>query len=298
MAPTPPVAQTAPVPFLPPANLQDNGQPTYLPLDQQMSQFQLANPQEFVKPPHFSAPEGHSLVPAPSTSFPSTLVNRTGASSTTAFPYPPHAPRSKARTDDVRREADQQAFMAEIERLFGTAGNAGFAEPSAGVDGYALTLQRQGPPDWMTAVDDWTTMPAPIGEPEAIDLVGGVHGLQVAGGGSTAAAPNNDEFDIWLQFQTPPATSISNPISPQLTSGPSDFEVALQGWIVSGMPAEALPDVVRDELLVTSVHWRRQAALIISYEALANALAGPEPTRPHPGLLWAMASSHRSPACC
>jgi hypothetical protein len=239
-----------------------------------------------------------SAVPTPS---PSTLVNRTGPSTAPTFPYPHHAPRSKARSDDVRREADQQAFMAEIERLFGTAASAGFAESSngdgglKGAEGFAPG-QQQGPPAWLTAVNEWTTMPTPIEMTAAGALVDGVHGLQVGGDGAGAptstlpggTAPVGDEFDMWLQFQTPPAMTVSNPISPNQMNGPSEFDVALQGWVDSGKPAEALPDVVMHELLITSVHWRRQAALIISYDALATALIGPEATRPHPGLLWAM----------
>lgn len=222
---------------------------------------------------------------------PSALVSRTGSSSSaSSFPYPP---RLKLQSEEARREADQRAFMAEIERLFGTADGPGFVAAGSA----PIQQQQQQQDEQESERQQWATMPAPTSlDPTAPWATGTEVPALVRSALSfyppppppdispTPPTPGTD-FSQYLTFASPPA---SQPPDVVFQDEPTAFDVALQEWVAAGKVPERLPTVVRDELVDMSLRFRRQVALIISPEELVASLDRPEDKRPHPGLLWAM----------
>lgn len=179
----------------------------------------------------------------------SSLPVRTTSASNASFPYPSHVPKSKQVSEEERRVAEQQAFMAEIEALFGSSSGGGYSQA---VSGWDETLQTP-----QLALDSvmWPDMLSSDSMPTF-----GLGDVPPAKP-SPRLATNDMDYVDFCNF--PPLPTIDNVATPSDTH--LTFDDQLQRWVDGGKQGD-LPRLVRDQLLETSIRWRRQVALVFFHQ--------------------------------
>lgn len=197
----------------------------------------------------FQMNDGRSSYSSLDTPIASSLPVRTTSASNASFPYPSHVPKSKQVSEEERRVAEQQAFMAEIEALFGSSSGGGYSQA---VSGWDETLQTP-----QLALDSvmWPDMLSSDSMPTF-----GLGDVPPAKP-SPRLATNDMDYVDFCNF--PPLPTIDNVATPPDTH--LTFDDQLQRWVDGGKQGD-LPRFVRDQLLETSIRWRRQVALVFFHQ--------------------------------